>query len=50
MELRLMEREILRRLNEGRERGRIERIRFVMAATRTRRRAGARPARPRGPR
>lgn len=30
MELRLMEREILRRLNEGRERGRIERIRFVM--------------------
>ena len=31
MELRLMERDILRRLNEGRERGRIERIRFVMA-------------------
>jgi hypothetical protein len=31
MELRLMEREILRRLNEGRERGRIERIRFLMA-------------------
>jgi predicted nucleic acid-binding Zn ribbon protein len=30
MELRLMEREILRRLNEGRERGRIQRIRFVM--------------------
>jgi predicted nucleic acid-binding Zn ribbon protein len=30
MELRLMEREILRRLNDGRERGRIERIRFVM--------------------
>ena len=31
MELRLMEREILRRINEGRERGRIERIRFIMA-------------------
>jgi predicted nucleic acid-binding Zn ribbon protein len=31
MELRLMEREILRRLNEGRDRGRIERIRFLMA-------------------
>jgi predicted nucleic acid-binding Zn ribbon protein len=31
MELRLMEREILRRLNEGRERGLIERIRFLMA-------------------
>jgi predicted nucleic acid-binding Zn ribbon protein len=31
MELRLMEREILRRVNEGRERGRIERIRFVMS-------------------
>jgi predicted nucleic acid-binding Zn ribbon protein len=30
MELRLMEREILRRLNEGRRHGRIERIRFVM--------------------
>jgi predicted nucleic acid-binding Zn ribbon protein len=30
MELRLMEREILRRLNEGRQRGTIERIRFVM--------------------
>jgi predicted nucleic acid-binding Zn ribbon protein len=30
MELRLMEREILQRINEGRERGRIERIRFVM--------------------
>lgn len=30
-ELKLMEREILRRLNEGRERGRIKRIRFVMA-------------------
>jgi predicted nucleic acid-binding Zn ribbon protein len=30
MELRLMEREILRRLNEGRERGRIERVRFLM--------------------
>lgn len=31
MELRLMEREILRRLNEGRERGRVDRIRFVMS-------------------
>jgi predicted nucleic acid-binding Zn ribbon protein len=31
MELRLMERDILRRLNEGRERGRIEHIRFLMA-------------------
>lgn len=31
MELRLMEKEILRRLNEGRERGRIEKIRFVMS-------------------
>lgn len=31
MELRLMEREILRRINEGRQRGRIERIRFVMS-------------------
>jgi hypothetical protein len=30
MELRMMEREILRALNEGRTRGRIERIRFVM--------------------
>jgi predicted nucleic acid-binding Zn ribbon protein len=30
-ELKLMEREILRRLNEGRARGRIQRIRFVMA-------------------
>ncbi|HUF50062.1 MAG TPA: DUF721 domain-containing protein [Longimicrobiales bacterium] len=30
MELKLMEREILRRINEGRSRGRIERIRFVM--------------------
>ncbi len=30
MELRLMEAEILRRLNEGRERGRIRQIRFVM--------------------
>jgi predicted nucleic acid-binding Zn ribbon protein len=30
MELRLMEREIVRRLNEGRDRGRIERIRFVI--------------------
>jgi predicted nucleic acid-binding Zn ribbon protein len=31
MELRLMERDILRRVNEGRPRGRIERIRFVMS-------------------
>jgi predicted nucleic acid-binding Zn ribbon protein len=31
MELRLMEREILGRLNDGRQRGRIERIRFVMS-------------------
>jgi predicted nucleic acid-binding Zn ribbon protein len=31
MELRLMERDILRRLNAGRAEGRIERIRFVMA-------------------
>ena len=30
MELKLMEREILRRMNEGRSRGHIERIRFVM--------------------
>jgi predicted nucleic acid-binding Zn ribbon protein len=30
MELRLMEREILRRVNEGRDRGHIDRIRFVM--------------------
>ena len=30
MELRLMEREILRRINEGKRSGRIERIRFVM--------------------
>ena len=30
-ELKLMEREILRRLNEGREKGRIKGIRFVMA-------------------
>jgi predicted nucleic acid-binding Zn ribbon protein len=30
MELRLMERDILQRVNEGRDRGRIERIRFVM--------------------
>jgi predicted nucleic acid-binding Zn ribbon protein len=52
MELRLMEREILRRLNEGRGKGRIERIRFVMTgdedapeerpARRTGRRGGAR--------
>lgn len=32
MELRMMEGRILQRLNEGRERGRIERIRFVMDA------------------
>ncbi len=31
MELHMMEREIRRRLNEGRERGRVERIRFVIA-------------------
>src|SRR5690606_16513837 len=31
MELRLMEREIVRRRNEGRQRGRIEKIRFVMS-------------------
>lgn len=31
MELKLMEAEIVRRLNEGRERGRIEKIRFVLA-------------------
>jgi predicted nucleic acid-binding Zn ribbon protein len=30
MELKLMEREILRRLNEGRAKGRIDGIRFVM--------------------
>ncbi len=30
MELRLMEREIVRRINEGKRTGRIERIRFVM--------------------
>jgi predicted nucleic acid-binding Zn ribbon protein len=30
MELRLMEREIVRRINEGKRSGRIERIRFVM--------------------
>jgi predicted nucleic acid-binding Zn ribbon protein len=30
MELKMMEREILRRLNEGRGKGRIDRIRFVM--------------------
>ena len=30
MELKLMEREILERLNEGREKGRIRSIRFVM--------------------
>lgn len=32
MELKLMEREILRRLNEGRERGRIKQIRFYQDA------------------
>jgi predicted nucleic acid-binding Zn ribbon protein len=31
MELRMMERDIVSALNRGRERGRIERIRFVMA-------------------
>jgi hypothetical protein len=31
MELKLMEREIVKRLNEGREQGRIRAIRFVMA-------------------
>ena len=31
MELKLMEREIVRKLNEGKRSGRIERIRFVMA-------------------
>ena len=31
MELRLMETEILQRLNEGRERGRIDKVRFVMS-------------------
>lgn len=31
MELHLMEREIVRRLNDGREQGRIDRIRFLMA-------------------
>lgn len=30
-ELKLMEREIIRRLNEGRTKGRIQQIRFVMA-------------------
>jgi predicted nucleic acid-binding Zn ribbon protein len=30
MELKLMEREIVRRINEGKRSGRIERIRFVM--------------------
>ncbi len=32
MELRLMEREVRRRLNAGKDRGRIDRIRFVMTA------------------
>jgi predicted nucleic acid-binding Zn ribbon protein len=31
MELQMMERQILRKLNQGRTRGRISRIRFVMA-------------------
>jgi predicted nucleic acid-binding Zn ribbon protein len=31
MELHMMEREIVRRLNEGRDKGRIDRIRFLMA-------------------
>ena len=31
MELRLMEHRIVRQMNEGRERGRIEKIRFVMS-------------------
>jgi predicted nucleic acid-binding Zn ribbon protein len=31
MELHMMEREIVRRLNDGREKGRIDRIRFLMA-------------------
>jgi predicted nucleic acid-binding Zn ribbon protein len=31
MELKLMETEILRRLNQGRERGKIDKIRFVLA-------------------
>ena len=31
MELRMMETEIRRKLNEGRSRGRVERIRFVMS-------------------
>ena len=31
MELKMMETEILRRVNEGRERGRIQKIRFFMA-------------------
>jgi len=42
MELHMMEREIRRRLNEGRESGRIERVRFVMLEP------GHNPARPRG--
>jgi predicted nucleic acid-binding Zn ribbon protein len=33
MELKLMEREIVRRLNDGRGQGRIQAIRFVMAET-----------------
>jgi predicted nucleic acid-binding Zn ribbon protein len=35
MELKLMEREILRRLNEGRSKGRIQGIRFIMGETPT---------------
>jgi hypothetical protein len=31
MELHMMEREIVRRLNDGRDKGRIERIRFLMS-------------------
>ncbi|MGH7503855.1 MAG: DUF721 domain-containing protein [Longimicrobiales bacterium] len=31
MELHMMEREIVRRLNDGREKGRVDRIRFMMA-------------------
>jgi hypothetical protein len=41
MELRLMETDIRRRLNEGREKGRVERIRFVLTG-------GDEPTRPAG--
>jgi predicted nucleic acid-binding Zn ribbon protein len=41
MELRLMEADIRRRLNEGREKGRVKAIRFVLAS-------GEEPQRPRG--